>query len=164
MGRHKLIMVSEEKIRKDARDEIVDLVQTRFVKARDTSLQDIQDVFQKPPYELSEGTVINYLNELVEIRKLSTWRVKNRRYYGPPKIPLPIKFGVAASAIVIGISVLIDLFMPQKYFSYIYLKFGDEIPPTVIPRSTMLPIVFYSIILITVFTAAWYLSQRKVNK
>ena len=163
MGRHKLIRVSEEKIRKDARDEIVDLVQSRFAKARDTSLQDIQDVFQKPPYELSEGTVINYLNELVETRKLSTWRVKNRRYYGPPKIPLPIKFGAAASAIIIGVSVLIDLFVPQTFFPYIFLRFGEE-SPAAVPRSTMLPIVFYSLVVITIFTVAWYLSQRKVNK
>jgi hypothetical protein len=156
-------MVSEEKIRKDARDEIRELVQSRFAKARDTSLQDIQDVFQKPPYELSEGTVINYLNELVDTRKLSTWRVKNRRYYGPPKIPLPIKFGLSASAIIIGVSVLIDIFVPQTYFSYIYLKFGEE-TPSAVPHATMLPIVFYSIILISIFTAAWYLSQRKLNK
>lgn len=164
MGKHKLALVSEEKLRRDARDEIVALVQSRFTKGKDTSLQDIQDVFQKPPYDLSEGTVINYLEELVLNRKLNTWKVKNRRFYGPPKIPFPIKVGVAATTILITVSLLIDNLLPGEIIHrYIYFGYLDGNTIS-IEHTSMLPLTVYLLILIIVFTSIWYWTNRKIYK
>jgi len=165
MGKHKLALVSEEKLRKDARDEILLLVQNRFSKGKDTSLQDIQDVFQKPPYDLSEGTVINYLDELILKRKLSTWKVKNRRFYGPPKIPFSIKIGAAASVIIVVISLLMDTLVPRKiihqYVYFGYLDGGEIIQPQ---YTSMFPLTAYLLILTIVFTTIWYYSNRRIYK
>lgn len=149
--RHKLVMVSEDKLHRDAKTDIVDFVKTRFVHGRSAQLQQIQEHFQKAPYELSEGSVINYLNELVDGRKLSTWKSKNLRYYGPPKIPLPIKFGIAVCTLIITLGVLIDNFSPG-IVNYIYFT------------RTMLPLIVYTIVLSAIFTSVWYSSQRKLFK
>lgn len=164
MVRHKLALVSEEKLRKDARDEILVLVQARFSKGKDTSLQDIQDVFQKPPYDLSEGTVFNYLEELVATRKLSTWKVKNRRFYGPPKIPFSIKIGVATSVIIVVGSLLIDTLVPRHIIhQYVYFGYldGGVIQPQ---NASMLPLLVYLLVLTIALTAIWYFSNRKIYK
>jgi hypothetical protein len=165
MGKHKLALVSEEKLRKDARDEILILVQARFSKGKDTSLQDIQDVFQKAPYDLSEGTVINYLEELVVNRKLSTWKVKNRRFYGPPKIPFSIKIGITTSVIIVVASLLIDTLLPRNIIHrYIYFGYLDG-NAVVQPQTTsMLPLTVYLLSLTIIFTAIWYFSNRKIYK
>jgi len=144
-------MVPEDKLHKDAKTDIVDFVKTRFAHVRSAQLQEIQQQFQKAPYELSEGTIINYLNELVDARKLSTWKSKNLRYYGPPKIPLPIKFGMAVCTIIIAFGILIDSFSPG-IVNYIYFT------------HTMLPLIVYTILLSVIFTSVWYFSQRKLFK
>lgn len=144
-------MVSEDKLHKDAKTDIVIFVKTRFAHGRSAQLQEIQVRFQKAPYELSEGTVINYLNELVDARKLSTWKSKNLRYYGPPKLPLSIKFGLAVCTIILVFGILIDSFYP-RIVNYIYFT------------RTMLPLIVYSILLSVIFTTVWYSSQRKLFK
>jgi hypothetical protein len=158
--RHKLIRVSEDKLRSDAKDEILDLIHSRFVSGRDTSLQDIQDVFQQPPYSLSEGSVINYLNELCEQRKLSTWKIKNRRFYGPPKIPLPIKIGIASISIIFILTILIDSFIPHELIArYIYFGYIKEAKDV-----SVIPIAIYSIMLTVIFTFFWYLFEKRKEK
>jgi len=159
MGKHKLVLFSEEKLRKDARDEIRALIGSRFSKGRDTSLQDIQDVFQKPPYDLSEGTVINYLDEMVATRKLSTWKVKNRRFYGPPKIPLPIKIGMAISGAIIGVCLLIDTMIPKKFIHNFYFGYLDSQRDV-----SMMPIMVYLLVLTIIFTILWSATNRRLYK
>jgi hypothetical protein len=161
--RHKLIRVSEDKLRKDAKTEIKEFITSRYIHGKDSQLQDIQNEFSKPPYDLSEGSVINYLNELVEGRKLSTWKKKNLRYYGPPKIPLPIKIGIAASVLIITVGFIIDILVPPDWvYTYIYLGVSSE--PIKPPYLTTRPIVIYMLIVTIVFTIIWYLSNRKVYK
>ena len=80
MARHKLVTVREDKYRKDVRIQMAEFVSNCYLKGKNATLQDIQDVFQDAPFSLSEGTVINYLAELVDKRKLSTWKEKGRRY------------------------------------------------------------------------------------
>jgi len=163
MVRHKLALVSEDKLRKQAKDDIVSLVHTRFSKGKDTSLQDIQNVFQKNPYALSEGSVINYLEELVNNRKLSTWKVKNRRYYGPPQIPFPIKVGIATSVVIITLSTLIDS-VCSSAFIYEYIYLGSPVDETVLPSATMLPLALYLLVLTAFFTVVWHMKSRNVYK
>ena len=158
--RHKLIRVSEDKLRSDAKDEIVDLIQNRFASGRDTSLQNIQDVFQQPPYSLSEGSVINYLNELCEQRKISTWKVKNRRYYGPPKVPMPFKVGLASLSIIIISTILIDTYVPSefiaKYFYFGYIEKQVKV--------SIIPISIYLILATILFIILWYLAEKRKEK
>ena len=154
MRKHRLALVSEEKLRKDARDEIRALINARFSKGKDTSLQDIQDVFHKPPYDLSEGTVINYLDELVATRKLSTWKVKNRRFYGPPKIPFTLKIGMIVGGAIVAICFIFDAFIAKKYIVQ-YVYFGSQ---------GMMPIMVYLLILTVIFTILWSATNRKAYK
>lgn len=146
-----MIVVTEEKLHNDAKKEIVNYVKDRFAHAKSAQLNEIQQKFQGQPYNLSEGTVINYLNELVDGRKLSTWKSKNLRYYGPPKIPLPIKFGIAVCTIIIFSGFLIDNFA-KSVVDYIYFA------------PSMLPFIVIAVFFSLLFTLAWYLSQRKVYK
>jgi len=155
--------VPEEELKKDAKEQMIDFIKNRFSKGKDTKLQDIQDMFKQAPWELSEGSVINYLNELVEKRKISTWKTKTNRYYGPPKIPLPIKTGIAISAIIIGMSLVIDIFIPSKLiYDYIYFGLDAEINPT--SYSPMFPIVTYLIILTFIITLLWWIADRRKSK
>lgn len=164
MGRHRIIRVPEERLRKDAKTEIVNFIQNRYLKGLDTQLQDIQNDFGKPPFDLSEGSVINYLNELVGKRKISTWKVKNLRYYGPPKIPLPIKVGIAMSAAIIMIGFMIDTLVPSDWvYSYIYLG-ATSTQPELTYHLTTRPLVIYLLIVTIVLCTIWYLSSRKVYK
>ncbi len=163
MGKHKLIRISEQKLRTDAHTAIKKFIDDRYIRNKTTSLKHIQEEFQKPPYELSEGTVINYLNELLEKRKISTWKQKNRRYYGPPQIPLPIKVGIAVSTVIIGISVLIDMFIPPT-FVYQYIYMGLNSKNMEIPTSTMLPIMCYMLLITVFFTLVWYSQYQKLYK
>lgn len=147
--RHRLIRVPENKIHNDAKVDIVDFVKTRFAHARSAQLQEIQEHFQKPPYELSQGCVINYLNELVDARKLSTWKSKNLRYYGPPKMPFPIKFGLAVCTLIIFSGIIIDSFAKDAV-DYVYFT------------HSMLPFIVYAVFFTVVFTSVWYFSNRKL--
>jgi hypothetical protein len=162
--RHKLAIVPEGQLKEDAKFKIRDFVVDRYLRGTETKLQDIQDEFGKSPYDLSEGCVINYLNELVDRRKLSTWKVKNFRFYGPPKIPLPIKVGLAISGFILGVSVLIDIFLPPEFvYTYIYLGLrGVDTNPE--PQSTMMPLVVYMLGLTFILTLIWYISDRKTYK
>lgn len=163
MGKHKLIRISEKRLRNDARSAIIDFINERFLKNKITSLKDIQCEFQKPPFELAEGTIINYLNDLVERRKISTWKEKNRRFYGPPKIPIPIKTGLAVAVVIVMCSVLIDIFVsPEHIFSFVYLDIALE--NTGFPKSTMFPMMVYLLILTVLFTVFWYAQYRKEYK
>lgn len=144
-------MVPEDKLHRDAKIDIVNFVKDRFAHVKNAQLQEIQERFQKAPYGLSEGTIINYLNELVDARKLSTWKTKNLRYYGPPKIPLPLKFGIAVITVIMILGIAIDSFEP-KFYDYIYFA------------HTMLPLIVYTVALSVIFTAVWYYSQRKLFK
>lgn len=163
MGKkHKLIRMPEGDIKEASKVEMVDFIKSRFARGHDTKLQDIQDRFSQQPWELSEGSVINYLNELVEKRKISTWKTKTHRYYGPPKISLPIKIGIAVAVFIIASSLLIDNFCPPDIIGeYLYLGMKSTNPK---PTSYMLPIVVYLIILDMFFTVVWWFSEHKKKK
>jgi hypothetical protein len=163
--RHKLIRISEKDLKKDAKQEMKDFIINRYAHGKDTKLQDIQDAFKCPPWELSEGSVINYLNELTDTRKLSTWKTKTNRYYGPPKIPLPIKVGIAISVIIIVASIIIDAFFtPEVIHNVVYLGLNEVTEQPNVTESTMLPLVIYLLALTFIFTTIWWYTDRKKAK
>ena len=154
-------MMPEGDIKQASKEEMVNFVKSRFARGKDTKLQDLQDNFSQKPWELSEGTIINYLNELVEKRKISTWKTKTNRFYGPPKISLPIKVGVAIAVFIISISILIDMYLPPELISR-YVYFGLHTNPH--PYSYMLPLVSYLLILDFIYTIIWYVSYKRKKK
>lgn len=151
-----LIPVSENKVR--IKKHMVEFVNERYLLNKDTTLQDIQNIFQKPPYNLSEGTVWNYLNELVKARKLSTVYRNKRRYYLPPKIPLSIKFGVSVGLIISVLGVIVDNFVPKDILArYVFLYNYNQMPI----HPSILPVVIYLLILTVIFTVFSYLLERQ---
>ena len=159
--RYKFTLVSQKDYKEIIKKKIKQFVEERWLQGKKTTLQDIQNAFQKP-YNLSEGTVRNYLNELVNDRKLSTYYKGGRRFYAPPKIPLSIKFGIAMALLIMVCGVLVDTFVPSDYIlKYVYL-YNPDLNNQVIPQNpSMLPIVMYLLILTAIFTVFAYWIEKK---
>jgi len=160
--RYKLTLVSEKDYKENIKKKMKEFVEKRWLQGKKTTLQDIQNVFQKPPYNLSEGTVRNYLKELVKNRKLSTHYKNGRRYYTPPKIPSSIKFGAAIAVVIIIAGLIVDMSLPREYISkYVYLYNPELDQNQTAQAPSMLPIVMYLLILTAVFTAFAYWVEKK---
>jgi len=159
--RHKLVLIPRDEYKEKVKRDMVEFVEKRWIKGKDTILQDIQNVFQKPPYNLGDGTVRLYLEELVKKHKLSTWRKKGNRFYGPPKLPLSIKVGAISIAVVISMGIIVDLTTSPAFISkYVYFGNSGDINDAHI---STLPIVLYSIILILIYTLLWYRTEKKLS-
>ncbi len=157
--KHKLVLIPASENKDRVKKHIADFVNENFLKGIETTQQDIEDKFIKPPYNIANTTVRSYIKELVEARKLSTYYRRGRRYYAPPKIPISIKFGVTVSMIIAVLGVIIDNFAPKEYImKYIYL-YNLKQPQPIYP--SVLPIVFYLIILTIIFTVFSYLIERQ---
>lgn len=141
--RHKLVLIEGGENRQRIKKEMVEFVEDRWLGNKLTILQDIQNTFQDAPYNLSEGSVRTYLDEVVAARQISTWKNGKNRCYGPPKIPVSIKFGLAIELITIFLGVLFT-------------------------RSTIMDfsitLLIYSSFLIIVFTLFSYVQERKSYK
>ena len=140
---HKLILLEEGENRQRIKKDMVKFIESRWMNNEPTILQDIQVAFQVAPYNLSEGSVRKYLDEIVDSHKISTWKDGKNRYYDPPKIPISIKFGLAIFVVNIVSSVFLDR-----------LLFVDISPMWVV----------FSSILIIVFTIFSYVQERKAYK
>ena len=140
---HKIVMLEGEENRQRIKKEMAKFVEDRWLSNKSTILQDIQNIFQVAPYNLSEGSVRKYLDEVVAARKISTWKNGKNRYYGPPKIPASIKFGLAIEVIIILLAAVINGFS--------LMDFG-------------LPSIIYSSFLVIVFTTFSYIQERKLYK
>ena len=140
--RHKLALIEGGENRQRIKKEMVKFVEDRWLGNKSTILQDIQNTFQDAPYNLSEGSVRAYLDEVVVAHQISTWKNGKNRYYGPPKIPVSIKFGLAIELITILLGVL---------FNRSVIDFS-------------ITLIIYSSFLIIVFTLFSYVQERKSYK
>lgn len=140
---HKLILLEEGENRQRIKKDMIKFIESRWLNNEMTILQDIQVAFQIAPYTISEGSVRKYLDEIVDARKISTWKDGKNRYYAPPKIAISIKFGLAMIFAIITSSVFLD-----------QLFFVDFSPL----------LVAYLSILIVVFTIFSYTLERKAYK
>ena len=162
MSKFKFTLVKEEDYREDVKRKMKQFVEERWLQGKKTTLQDIQNVFQKPPYNLSEPTVRKYLKKLVNDGKLSTYYRDGRRYYVPPKFPLSIKFGIAMAVMIILCGVVVDIFVPSEYIlKYVYLYNPNLENQTAPQNPSMLPIVIYLLILTAIFTVFAYWMEKK---
>ncbi|RLF46169.1 MAG: hypothetical protein DRN09_00715 [Thermoplasmata archaeon] len=159
--RQRLVLLPQKDYKEKILRDMLNLIERRWVHGKDTLLCDVQNVFQKPPYNLSDRTVRLYLSELVERKKLTTWRKGGNRYYAP-KISMPIKVITTSIAVIIFIGMLVDLWMPQGFISkYIYFDCVGK-------RISTLPLVIYSIIVVIIDTIVWNIywlkTERKLGK
>ena len=149
MSKKKLVLMDGNERRKDIKTDIIKFIEKGWLRNKETSLSDIQSVFQKTPYSLSYGTIRNILDELIKERKISTWKIGKNRYYGPPKLPLSLKFGGVFAIIIISMSVIIDILFDS---TYIFSQFGAS------------SFIAYSLILIAICVAFAYRIERKLYK
>ena len=157
------------KVRGDAyndqiKSEIKSFIAKNYLKGEYTQLKDIQEKVQKE-FKISEGQVHNLLSNLVDGGKLSTFYDKGKRYYAPPKIPLPIKIGVAMAVVTTVFWLILDIFIPSNLvYQYIYLLSGNMYNNPEIVNFSTLPFVIYSVIIISIFTFLMgFLSKRYIN-
>lgn len=155
--KRKLTLSSEEEVRDKAKKDIVAFVEKRLLRGEETAQKNIIEVFKKPPYYLSQGTIVNHLSYLVDKRKLSTSYKNGHRYYGPPRIPLPIKFGVATSLAVITVFTILNQILSKEVIARFYFM---ELPENQ-SSLTFFPIMIYMLSGIVFTSIAWYISLKK---
>ena len=114
-------------------------------------------------FKISGGKIRLVLEDLVKRRKLSTVYEKPNRYYGPPKIPLPIKICLVMIAFISSLYLMIDIIVPKEYIAnIIYLK--NSIDDQNISHVNIFPFAIIGIVTTTIVCLIWYLDYRKVFK
>jgi len=123
------------------------------------------DIVRRYNNKLSKGTIINYLNELLQEKRISSYKNKNERFYTPPAIPFSLKLGLGLASFVSILCVLIDVFSsPRMVYDYVYMGLVDSPSKMENTSVSTLPILVYSLILIFFFTILTYSFERKLNK
>jgi len=147
------------------KSEIKSFINKNYMNGNYTQLKEIQKKIRQE-FKISEGTVHNLLSDLVDRGKLSTFYFDTgKRYYGPPKIPLPIKIGVAMSIATIIFWMALDIFIPSNIiYQYIYLLSGNMHNNPEIINFNTLPFVIYSIMIISIFAFLMiFLNKKYLN-
>jgi hypothetical protein len=103
---------------------------TYWIKNNSAQYKDIRDRFSLKPFLLSEGSVSNYIEELVDEKKIRKVRDGNNVYYCPPKMSAPLKLILVISIICGGISLplfafynIILLYVVGFYFGVLFACF-----------------------------------------
>lgn len=112
---------------------------------------------------ISDTAVRNSISELIKGRKISTF-YDGGRYYGPPKIALPLKVCAGIITLILFGYLLIELLLPSKLLSGIIYLSSDPNSLEQIPKVNMVPFVGISIFITLVITVFWYLDFRKCYK
>jgi len=87
------MLLEKEKIKKRMVEFIIDSYWMKSI----TQFKDVEEKFSAPPFTLSKGSVANYLDELVAEHKIMKWREGSNVFYGPPKMPTPLKISIATT-------------------------------------------------------------------
>lgn len=162
MPRHKLVQVNE-RYTENAGKQIKDFIIDTYVKGEFVAHSEIQRVFQRD-LKLSEGTINNLLKDLLQKGEISTFYEKGRRYYGPKKIPVSLKTGIAMATIVTFFWFIIDVFSLNAILDN-YIRLGSDLSSIPeISRISTLPFLISSLILIFIITSIWYLTEKFNNK
>lgn len=164
VAHYRLMKVQGDAYNNQIKSEIKSFIAENYIKGNYTQLKDIQEKVQHE-FKISEGQVHNLLRDLVDTGKLSTFYDKGKRYYAPPKIPLPIKIGVALSILTTVFWMVLDMFIPSNFvYQYIYLMSSSTYNDFEIINFSTLPFVIYSIIIISVFTfLMMFFTEKHLN-
>jgi len=159
----RLIGISGKTLNNTIENSILSFVNNMHAKSGELSRQQkIIDSIRRD-FKISDGKIRLVLEDLVKRRKLSTVYDKPNRYYGPPKIPLPIKMCTAMITVILSIYLLIDIIVPKEYLrNIIYLSkpIGDQN----IPHLNIFPFAIIGIVTTITICLFWYLDHRKVFK
>ena len=160
MGKQKLALVSEEEVRERAKQAIISFVEDRYWSGKETTQKDILKVFKERPYSLSQGTISNYLTDLISKRKISTSYKDGHRYYTPPKIPLPIKFGIAISLSIITVFTFLNQILSEDIIAKFYFTEIHSNPSHI----TLFPIMIFLLFGFVITSVVWYMAEREKTK
>ena len=114
--------------------------------------------------KISDKSVRDVLTDMVKRRKISTRYEKPFRYFGKPKISLPVKVCTAMITIILASYMIIDTLIPKEYIkNFIYLNSPVQ-DPAGMTDINFFPFVIFSIVIVIVISSIWYYDYRKVFK
>lgn len=90
------------------------VINSYWMNNKPPQFKDIKQKF----YYLSDGTIANYLDELISEKKIRKWRNENRTCYGPPKMHLAVKFCIIVTIICVPLVFLSFLWQPLFYLLF----------------------------------------------
>lgn len=157
MTKYKLVKIGKNYLT-IAEQEIKEYIKDNYIRGEYVPCSNIQKKFQTN-LKLSQGTINNILNALVESNDISTFYEKGRRYYGPKKIPPSLKTGIAMATAVTFFWVVIDILSPSAIESYVQL--GSDILSSNVVETSTLPFLILSLSIIFIFTSIWFAIDKK---
>lgn len=81
------------------------IINQYWMRDKPAQFKDIKEKFQTAPYKLSDGSLVNYLDELIAEKKIRKWRNESRVCYGPSKLHLAVRFCIAVNIFCVVASV-----------------------------------------------------------
>jgi len=100
------LIVDKEKVKPKMAEFIINQY---WMEDKPSQFKDIKEKFKAAPFCLSDGSIANYLDELIAEKKIRKWRNENRVCYGPLKLHPAVKFCtvVTVFCIVAGVPALV---------------------------------------------------------
>lgn len=161
MSKHKLVKIGKNYLT-IAEQEIKDFIKDNYLKGEYVECSTIQKKFQND-LKIAEGTINNILKKLVVSGDISTFYEKGRRYYGPRKLPVSLKTGIAMATVVTFFWVVVDVLSPTIIDSYVRL--GSDIHSNnIVVETSTLPFLLSSLVIIFIFTFFWFFIDEKNRK
>lgn len=106
----KLTFLSQTEIIERAERKIIDMVDEAYRKGNTVTQPDVEKMLSAPPYKFSHGFICKKLKQLQCEKKIRCWQEGGVNHFDvPPLIPEPIKLAILVTAIVIGVSTMIDV-------------------------------------------------------
>ena len=136
MPKHKLVKIGKNYLT-IAEQEIKAFIKDNYLKGEYVECSTIQKKFQND-LKIAEGTINNILKKLVVSGDISTFYEKGRRYYGPRKIPISLKVGIAMATAVTFFWVVVDMLSPSVMENYVRLG-ADIHSNNIIAETSTLP-------------------------
>lgn len=109
------ILIEKEKAKKKLEEFVI---AGYWTKSKPIQFKDITEKF----CHLSDGTIVNYLDELITEKKIRKWRNENRTYYAPPKMHLAVKLCIIVTIICLPATFL--SFIWQPFFYLLFFNVG----------------------------------------
>ena len=99
------------------------IINQYWMEDKPTQFKDIKEKFQATPYTLSDGSLVNYLDELISEKKIRKWRNENRAYYGPLKLHLAVKLCIIVTIGCVMATIFLS-FVWQPVFHLLFFVAG----------------------------------------
>lgn len=101
------------------------IINQYWMDDKPSQFKDIKEKFQAPPFKLSDGSIVNYLDELITEKKIRKWRNENKTYYGPLRMHLAVKLCIIVTMICMTATFLLLIWYPTALaFSLLFFNAG----------------------------------------